>query len=988
MSFTRFASDSLLTTPGMRRAADLLLLFSGLLLAQIGVSFIRRTAGIDLVIWPWLLLGIGALTGGVGLRRMDRWLPDVSAPARPAQPTSTHRRWLGWGMMILGLALTGWIVWRLWPDYRNWQGTVFPWLLAMIAMALAGLLLRTLGEPAADYGPRLKRDPQVDGGARPRLPAPWRRMSETDRWQRPLEIIPFVLILILAIFLRLHRLGEIPAAIYVDETNASLDALRILEGGGASPFGTGWYETPNGYIYYMAGIYKLLGANYGSLKAASLLPAILTIPAVYWLGRYLFGSVAGLAAMFLLAISRWHMTLSRWGWNELMPPLFQILGTYFLIRGLRERRALDFALGGLISGLSVYTYLSSRLALLTLALFAIYWLAVDPDGPVTACKRHIPGLVLFGAAALVAMAPIGVTYATQPFLFLNRSVEISIFRDVQNEGSWWPLRQNLWRHIQLFYQEGDPVGRQNLPGEPQTDPITGMLLAVGLGYALLTLRDRRRGLLWLWLVIALAGGFLSELRVQYPHGPDYIVSPNSYRTLAALIAVVLIGGDLLARLARGFFYFRPESGISRLINGAVGLLLIVPMLSFAAAWEISLYFGRQANSPEVQASFNQMETRVAQQVIDALDDGAAIYLSPNFYNFSPLRFLVYDAVRGRMDANPQIEVNPLDHPPFGLARPEVDLPIPANGSPSAAGGALLLLDLHYAAVADYIRTLYPNAEIGPVMGSTGAPLFLRVWLPEADLAAQQGLKLTRVYADGKSETRPVLDLTRPPTENLQRLTWEGSLRLERSDLYDFAVENATLLIDDEPWDQPRYLGIQDEPDQRGAVSLRWRTPAHFGEEVTVDHFFLVSPPQQGLTGFYYRGENWEGEPILQQVTPFLLLAWPRDEPLPHPFSATFVGSLQIETPGLYRFRLNADDGVRLTLADEILGEALVPDRPNQIWAEQELSPGLYPIRIDYFQRHGGSALEFFWQPPGEEEGPVPPAVLHPNSQVNAPDRKN
>jgi hypothetical protein len=969
------------SAPVRSRAVHLLLLLSGLLLTQAGVWSIRHTVGINGVIWPWLLLGMGALVGGYGLRRMDRWLPDPSPRARPAADASPRRCWLGWGLVAVGIGITGWVVWRLWPDYTNWQGAVLPWALALTAMAAGGLLLGGLGKPAADYAPWLRRTPD-ETDATPPIAAFF------GRWRRPLELLLFVLILTLGIGLRLYRLDEIPAAIYVDETNASLDALRILEGGGASPFGTGWYETPNGYIYYMAGLYHLFGANYWTLKAASLIPAILTIPAVYLLGRTLFGAWAGLAAMFLLAISRWHMTLSRWGWNELMPPLFQIVGTYFLVRGLRERRALDFALGGLISGLSIYTYLSSRLALLTLALFALYWLALDPDGPWVALKRHAAGLVLFGIAALVAIAPIGVTYATNPFLFVNRSAEISIFRDVQNEGSWWPLRENLWRHVQLFYQQGDPVGRQNLPGEPQIDPITGMLLAVGLGYAALNLRDRRRGLLWLWLVIALAGGFLSELRVQYPNAPDYIISPNSYRTLSALIAVVLIGGDLLARLMGGFIHFRPQPGMGRWINGAVGLLLIVPMLSFAAAWEISLYFGRQANSPEVQESFNQMETQVAYQVINALDEGAAVYLSPNFYNFSPLRFLVYGAVRDKMDADP------LAHPPFRLARPEVDLPIPADGSADTAGGALLLLDSYYAAVVDFIRDLYPNAEITPTLSSTGRPLFLRVWLPEADLAAQQGLRLTVLYTDGESETRQVPDLARPPLEDVRQLRWEGSLRLDQSGLYDFGVEGATLLLNGELWDLPRYLGrglhtltlIQDDPSARPAVILRWRTPAHFGEAVTADHFFVTSPPRQGLTGFYYAGENWEGQPVLRQETPFLLLSWPWNEPLPHPFSATFVGSLQIDTPGLYRFRINADDGVRLSLNGEVLGEALTPDRPNQIWAERELSPGRYPIRIDYFQRYGGSALEFFWQPPGESEQPVPPRVLYPAPLIELENR--
>jgi len=73
-----------------------------------------------------------------------------------------------------------------------------------------------------------------------------------------------------------------------------------------------------------------------------------------------------------MATSRWHLSMSRWGWNETAPPLFQVLAIFFLIRGLRDRRALDYAISGLISGLMTYTYLSSRLALFTIFLFIFY----------------------------------------------------------------------------------------------------------------------------------------------------------------------------------------------------------------------------------------------------------------------------------------------------------------------------------------------------------------------------------------------------------------------------------------------------------------------------------------------------------------------------------------------------------------------------------------------------------------------------------------
>lgn len=42
----------------------------------------------------------------------------------------------------------------------------------------------------------------------------------------------------------------------------------------------------------------------------NLIPAILTVPAVYLLGRLIFDSLAGLSAMLVMAVSRWQKSHS------------------------------------------------------------------------------------------------------------------------------------------------------------------------------------------------------------------------------------------------------------------------------------------------------------------------------------------------------------------------------------------------------------------------------------------------------------------------------------------------------------------------------------------------------------------------------------------------------------------------------------------------------------------------------------------------------
>ena len=54
---------------------------------------------------------------------------------------------------------------------------------------------------------------------------------------------------------------------------------------------------------------------------------------------------------------------------------------------------------------------------------------------------------------------------------------------------------------------------------------------------------------------------------------------------------------------------------------------------------------------------------------------------------------------------------------------------------------------------------------------------------------------------------------------------------------------------------------------------------------------------------------------------------------------------------------------------------VVAFRPSEATKTRSVEP--VKLSIDYFQHGGGKALEFWWQPPGEQLRPVPPGVLSP-----------
>ncbi len=826
----------------------------------------------------WILLVVVGFSGGYALIRMDAWLPEGSALPRLVDPGSVVRKRLGLACLAMATLLTTWVVIKLWPDYHQWDGTVLPWLGALFFVVIGGILL---GGQNKSNNPNYPNSATIVGSDRADFVIP--------RW---VEVVAFLGIAALAVFLRAYRLNQIPAGIYVDETNAGLDALGILQGNHASPFGTGWYGTPNGYIYYMALLIKLFGANYYTLKAISLIPAILTVLAIYPLGREMFGQVGGLSAMLLLAVSRWHLSMSCWGWNEVAVPLFQILAIFFLIRGLRKRSLIDYMIGGLISGLMLYTYLSSRLAIATIGVFILYWILAEPAGVINSFKRNIAGIALFAFAGIVAFAPLAVTHITEPFTFVNRVDEISIFRDTQAAGNLQPLWQNIEDQLRFFHQVGDHQGKHNLPNEPETDPFTGLLFVIGLGYGLFRLRDRRRGLLWFWLLFGLVGGVFSSRHE----------SPQSYRTLTALPAVVLFAADVLSRILRGGFRVNPAGMLKKIQRGSaitfelLGITFFTCGLVGSAVWESTTFFGRQANSIDYQAGFNLTENSVAHDVIDALKTGTPIYLSPSFYDYSQVRFLVYGFEMQETGKNT------LDDRPYYMIRPEDMLPIPNPDK-----GAIFLLDTIYNSEMDYFHFYYPDIQVEEVYWAGVLPLYIRAYIPAADFTAIGGLNFRATAMDGTTLEGTAVKFAAPAsTSKLSRIEWSGSIQVNHSGTYGFAsVGNLQITLDGQPWAEDRFLcsGLhqievaQNNPQGNTQAQLLWTLPDGQTDGVPAQVLFHTPTPQNGLTGYYYHGTNWQGAPVCVKNTPFLHLAWPDLEPFPGQFSAQFKGYFKSDGTG-------------------------------------------------------------------------------------------
>ncbi|MBW7881691.1 MAG: glycosyltransferase family 39 protein [Caldilineaceae bacterium] len=130
-------------------------------------------------------------------------------------------------------------------------------------------------------------------------------------------------ITLVAAALRFYQLGVVPPGPQFDEAFNAIDAEQVLAGN--RPL----FLPANGgrevlYTYYQAVLGALLGLNLYTLRLASALAGVLTIPAVYLMVRRLFQRHSQLLAAFTalaLALSYWHIHFSHYGIRIILMPL-------------------------------------------------------------------------------------------------------------------------------------------------------------------------------------------------------------------------------------------------------------------------------------------------------------------------------------------------------------------------------------------------------------------------------------------------------------------------------------------------------------------------------------------------------------------------------------------------------------------------------------------------------------------------------------------
>lgn len=438
----------------------------------------------------------------------------------------------------------------------------------------------------------------------------WR--SAFQEWRRAIDgrgIVLLALIVSLAVLLRVHRLVEVPVEMTSDHAEKLLDVYDVLNG--ARPI---FFERNTGreafQFYLTAALIQWTPLQLGhlALKVGTALFGILTVPLTYLLGKELYGRSTGLLAAFFLAISHWHVTISRVGLRFPFTAAFAAPALYFLLRALRRNRRNEWLAAGAFLGIGLHTYTAMRIVPLLFVLLILMRLGRDlavmmrkRDAQVRVTTASLPTLTTIfwvnaargGAMALLLFLPLLRYMADNPTGFWYRAASRAQAA-MPVADLWRTFWQNMVDALLMFNYRGDVVPINTVPEAAVLGPVMGGLFVLGMAYLMWRLIVRRELTAAYVLVSFVAFLLPSVLSLAFPgENPsvvrtggaapfvmivaalplvlfvEHVWTARRQRFLAPLILTVILGSAILFNY--GWYFREYDTNIRRSLWNATEL---------------------------------------------------------------------------------------------------------------------------------------------------------------------------------------------------------------------------------------------------------------------------------------------------------------------------------------------------------------------------------------------------------------------------------
>ncbi len=354
-----------------------------------------------------------------------------------------------------------------------------------------------------------------------------------------------LLIILLAAFLYLYKINQLPIGLSDDEAAVGYSAYSILltgkdEFGKFFPIAFRFFGayTPPLYVYLTVPAIKIFGVSAAAVRIPSGLASLLGIVIVYLFVEKLGlvkSRLVGLAGAFTFAIIPWVFYYARVGYEVTTGYIIFSLGMFFLWDGLSQKKVSPVGL--LVLSISSYTAHTERYLVPILLFLIIVFFRKQ-----IFVRRNTKNIAVGAALLFGTQIPNLFLLSTKSFWVKNSLINPNIGQMINDFVSQW---LTYFSPKELFGISSDINLQHTSPELPLIYSWLVIPFLIGL-YRLYLVKNTLVGkFLIIWLVVApipgaLSGHFISIQRVM--------------PLIVPIVLVISLGFEsIMSRVDRGFF---------------------------------------------------------------------------------------------------------------------------------------------------------------------------------------------------------------------------------------------------------------------------------------------------------------------------------------------------------------------------------------------------------------------------------------------------
>jgi len=232
----------------------------------------------------------------------------------------------------------------------------------------------------------------------------------------------FLSIIVIAAFLRLYNLAGVPPSPSLDEVSIGYNAYSILQTG-KDEYGTRLplllrsYDDyrPALYVYLVIPFVHFMGLTAAAVRLPSVILSLIAVWAVYGISnligkKYHAPVVFPYVPAILLAVSPWHIYISRLGHETNLGLTLVTVGIYFFLDAVIAGRKYSWVPAAITLALSIHGYQSEKIVspLIVFAGAALFWKDILKAKYYVAAAMVI-GLIIAFPAVMVTFSPEGMS---------------------------------------------------------------------------------------------------------------------------------------------------------------------------------------------------------------------------------------------------------------------------------------------------------------------------------------------------------------------------------------------------------------------------------------------------------------------------------------------------------------------------------------------------------------------------------------------------